>query len=54
MKTNQKNWKVKLLTEDWIVVLAASLILLLAIVVPAVMPKMPKTLLTTKAWLDAG
>jgi len=52
-ETKQSRWK-KILTEDWITVFAATIILLLAVIVPAIMPVMPKTLETGKEWLDAG
>ncbi len=54
MKETKKPWWKKILTEDWITVIAATIILLLAVIVPAIMPVMPKTLGTGKEWLDAG
>ena len=54
MKETKKPWWIKILTEDWITVIAATIILLLAVIVPAIMPVMPKTLGTGKEWLDAG
>ncbi len=52
-ETKQPWWK-QFMTEDWIIVIAASIILALAVIVPAIMPRMPKTLFTSKEWLDAG
>ena len=43
----------KFLTEDWIIVFAGALILALAIIFPAYMPTMPKTLASAASWLDA-
>ena len=54
MKETKQPWWKKILTEDWITVIAATIILLLAVIVPAVMPVMPKNLGTGKEWLDAG
>ena len=54
MKKTKNTWWKQFLTEDWIIVAAATVILVLAVIVPAIMPKMPKTLVTTKEWLDAG
>lgn len=44
----------KLLTEDWVIVLAGMAILLLAVIFPEWMPTMPKTLGTLENWLDAA
>ena len=44
----------KLLTEDWVIVLAGMAILLLAVIFPEWMPAMPKTLGTLENWLDAA
>jgi uncharacterized integral membrane protein (TIGR00698 family) len=52
-ETKQPWWK-QFMTEDWIIVIAAAIILALAVIVPAIMPRMPKTLFTSKEWLDAG
>jgi uncharacterized integral membrane protein (TIGR00698 family) len=52
-ETKQPWWK-QFMTEDWIIVIAATIILALAVIVPAIMPRMPKTLFTTKEWLVAG
>lgn len=54
MEKTKKHWWSQLYTEDWIIVFAAAIILVLAILVPSVMPKMPKTLAESKSWLDAG
>ena len=43
----------KFLAEDWIIVFAGALILALAIIFPAYMPTMPKTLASAASWLDA-
>jgi len=44
----------KLLTEDWVIVLAGMVILLLAVIFPEWMPTMPKTLSSVENWLDAA
>jgi hypothetical protein len=54
MEKTKKHWWSQLYTEDWIIVFAAAIILVLAILIPSVMPKMPKTLAESKSWLDAG
>jgi len=43
----------KLLSEDWVIVIAGAVILALAIVFPDYMPAMPKTLDSAASWLDA-
>lgn len=54
MKETKRIWWKQFMTEDWIIVIAATIILALTVIIPAVMPKMPKTLFTAKEWLDAG
>ena len=49
-----KNLLAQLKTEDWVIVLAGVAILALALLVPAAMPAMPKTLADSAAWLGAG
>ena len=49
-----KKWLKQFGTEDWIIVFAAFIILGLAILFPAYVPKMPQTLNTTQDWLGAG
>ncbi len=44
----------RLKTEDWIIVFAGAIILLLASLFPDYMPKMPKDLATVSAWEAAG
>lgn len=52
--TKSQNSMKKLLTEDWVIVLAGMAILLLAVIFPEWMPAMPKTLGTLENWLDAA
>lgn len=40
--------------EDWVIVYAGALLLLLAAIFPDYMPTMPKQLATTESWIDAG
>ncbi len=40
--------------EDWIIVFAGALILIVALLFPQFMPSMPKSLATGANWLDAG
>ena len=49
-----KNLLAQLKTEDWVIVLAGVAILALALLFPAGMPAMPKTLTGGGAWLEAG
>ena len=49
-----KNLLAQLKTEDWVIVLAGVAILALALLFPAGMPAMPKTLAGGDAWLEAG
>ena len=49
-----KNLIKKLTTEDWIVVFAGAIILVLASVFPDSMPRMPKGLASTSDWISAG
>ena len=49
-----KNLLAQLKTEDWVIVLAGGAILALALLFPAGMPAMPKTLAGGDAWLEAG
>ena len=49
-----KNLLAQLKTEDWVIVLAGVTILALALLFPAGMPAMPKTLAGGDAWLEAG
>lgn len=44
----------RLKTEDWIIVFAGAIILLLASLFPGYMPKMPKDLSSLSAWESAG
>lgn len=46
-----KNLLAQLKTEDWVIVLAGVAILALALLFPAGMPAMPKTLAGGDAWL---
>ncbi len=41
-------------TEDWVIVLAGTIIIALACLFPAVMPTMPKVLSTSGDWMNAG
>ena len=44
----------KLKTEDWVIVFAGIIILIIAIFLPAYMPVMPKALSDGRSWLNAG
>ena len=48
-----KKWLRQLASEDWIIVFAGALILLLAAVFPSSMPQMPKSLDSAGSWLSA-
>ena len=39
--------------EDWVIVYAGAIVLLLATLFPEIMPKMPKTLAAEDAWQQA-
>ncbi len=49
-----KKWIKQFASEDWIIVFAGALVLVLAAIFPDVMPSMPKTLSTAADWLSAG
>ncbi|WP_295937668.1 putative sulfate exporter family transporter [uncultured Alistipes sp.] len=49
-----KKWIEQFRVEDWIVVFAGAMILILALLFPAYMPSMPKSLGNGASWLDAG
>ena len=49
-----KRWFKQFMTEDWIIVFAGALILLLAVIFPQNMPHLPKQLSTAENWIDAG
>lgn len=53
-KTIMKNFFAKLKTEDWVIVIAGMVILLLSIFLGEYVPRMPKTLATGDNWLMAG
>ncbi len=49
-----KKWLKQLGTEDWVIVFAGAVVLLLAAIFPKWMPTMPQTLTTVSDWLSAG
>ncbi len=49
-----KKWLKQFGTEDWIIVFAGAVVLLLAAIFPNWMPSMPKTLKTASDWLSTG
>lgn len=49
-----KKWLKQFTSEDWIIVFAGAVILLLATVFPESMPRLPKTLTFLSDWLSAG
>ena len=49
-----KKWLKQFATEDWIIVFAGAVVLLLAALFPENMPSLPKKLSTAGNWIDAG
>lgn len=49
-----KKWLKQFATEDWIIVFAGAIVLLLAAIFPENMPSLPKKLATADNWIDAG
>ena len=49
-----KKWLKQFAAEDWIIVFAGAVVLLLAALFPEHMPSLPKKLASSSDWLDAG
>ena len=50
----KQKWYTQFNTEDWVIVAAGALILLVSGLFPQYMPSMPKTLNTAESWTNAG
>lgn len=51
---NMKKWLKQFATEDWIIVFAGAVVLLLAALFPENIPSLPKKLATASDWINAG
>ena len=51
---DMKKWLKQFSSEDWIIVFAGAIILVLACIFPDWMPEMPKALASAEDWLSAG